>query len=262
LNLLLSRGNFEALWPVTWSSIVEFDELPKLAFERSAHELAEASNALSRALVATLQNAAAARGQAGPSRELRLKLVGRLLDDWGQSVFAVGPFLTNLFKRAATHVLRRHRNQYTDVAVLPIGDILLYQSRGAEVRNYIRTKIESASPPVTVVAHSLGGVASVDLLAMPGAPQVAHLITCGSQSPFFFEIGALVSMMQPTPLPEDFPRWLNIYDRNDFLSYVARRLFPHVEDFEARSGLPFPDSHAAYFTNEQVWTKIKQFGVP
>jgi pimeloyl-ACP methyl ester carboxylesterase len=114
---------------------------------------------------------------------------------------------------------------------------------------------------VTVIAHSLGGIASFDLLAGADAPEVARLVTVGSQSPLMYEIGALPSLKRPTCLPAKFPPWLNIYDRDDFLSFSAKRLFPGVDDFDAELGQPFPDSHSAYFDSERVWNKIRSVGV-
>jgi hypothetical protein len=112
---------------------------------------------------------------------------------------------------------------------------------------------------VTLVAHSLGGIACVDLLAMPNPPKVSKLITAGSQSPFLYELGALASRKPGEPLPVGFPPWLNFYDRNDFLSYIAKPFWPEVIDHEVRSGQPFPDSHGAYFGSEDVWTRIREF---
>jgi hypothetical protein len=94
---------------------------------------------------------------------------------------------------------------------------------------------------------------------MPGAPRVERLVTVGSQSPLLYEIGALASLKPGQPLPQDFPPWLNIFDRNDMLSYVASRLFPLAKDFEVESGQPFPDAHSAYFANEQAWAEIGRF---
>jgi pimeloyl-ACP methyl ester carboxylesterase len=184
-----------------------------------------------------------------------------LMSDWNQQVYARSSFLVNLFKRAATRSLRKHRDGLSGGAALPVGDILLYQARGSEVREFIRDKIQKAAPPVTVVAHSLGGIACVDLLALPNPPGVHRLVTAGSQSPLLYEIGALFSLKPPAPLPQGFPPWLNFYDRNDFLSYVAERLWGKcaVNDFEIESGDPFPDSHSAYFANQVVWNKIRKF---
>ena len=245
-------ADIQDFWPAAWSLVIA-SEVTRLAFDRSSHELAEASNSLARAIVAQLHVEAVAVGRSGPSRELRQSLVLRLLNDWEQVVYARSGFFVGRIKRAATRMLRSHRNGFSDMAALPVGDVLLYQSRGGEVRDFIRAKIAAATPPITIVAHSLGGIACVDLLAMRGAPAVSQLVTVGSQSPLLYEIGALASLKPPQALPTGFPPWLNIFDRSDFLSYVAKRLFPSAEDLEVDSGQPFPDSHSAYFGNERVW---------
>lgn len=258
-QLLLDRGALALFWPDAWSRTVQLSSIPRAAFEASAHELAEASHALARALIAQMHVLAVAAGVPGPSRSLRDSLRDRLLVDWEQQVYGLGSFFTNMLKRAGTNVLRSHRQSFSDAIALPIGDVLLYQSHGKKVREFIRHKIETAQSPVTLVAHSLGGIACVDLLALPNPPLVKHLVTAGSQSPLLCEIGALASLRPDSPLPSGFPPWLNFYDRNDFLSYVARRLWPEVVDVEVKSGQPFPDSHSAYFGNDEVWTAIRDF---
>lgn len=258
LDLLLKRGGLQDLWPAAWA-MVTGSEVTRLAYERSTHEPPVASRALAHAVVAELHVMAVDSGLPGPSRALRDSLVRRLLDDWGQVVYAPTDFFINLFKRAATRSLRHHRSGLSEATMLPIGDILLYQSRGTEVRDFIRSKILTATPPVTIVAHSLGGIACFDLLALPDPPDVARLVTVGSQASLFYEIGALSSIKLPQVLPAGFPPWLNIYDRNDFLSYVAARLFGRARDLEIVSGQPFPDSHSAYFSNDTVWEAIRDF---
>jgi hypothetical protein len=260
LSLVLKRSGLKPFWQDAWSAIIESD-IAQLAFERSAHQLPEASNALARAVVAELHVRARAAGRPGPDRRVRESLVLRMLNDWDQVVYGVGGLFAAMFKRAATRALRRHREALTDMAALRIGDILLYQSRGDAVRDFIRQKVASAKPPVTLVAHSLGGIACFDLLALPNPPAVARLVTVGSQAPFFYEVEALVSLKPPEPLPARFPPWLNIYDRNDFLSYVASRLFPVAEDIEVHSGQPFPESHGNYFVNDEVWKAVRDFAV-
>lgn len=262
LTLLLDRGGFAALWPGAWSRITQASALPRAAFEASAHELAEASHALARAVIAQLYIDATGAGIPGPSRALRQSLCERLIVDWGQQVYGLGAFFAEMFKRATTRVLRSHRERFSALAAFPVGDILLYQSRGELVRQFIRGKIEAAEPPVTLVAHSLGGIACVDLLALPNPPAIARLVTAGSQSPLLYELGALYSLKPPQSLPTGFPPWLNLYDRNDFLSYVARRLWSEVRDVEVESGQPFPDSHCAYFGNDATWRAIRDFMHP
>lgn len=261
LGLLLKRGGLEEIWGEAWREVVERPAIARKAFEESgkANELADASQALARALVAQVHVTAVSRGLPGPSSHLRESLASRLIEDWGQRVRGLGTFLWDLAKRPVTRWARRHREQFSDAAALPIGDILLYQARGEDVRKFIRSKISAAAPPVTVIAHSLGGIACVDLLALPNPPKVERLITAGSQAPLLYELGALASLKPPSGLPDAFPRWLNIYDRNDFLSYYASRLFPKARDWEARSGQAFPDSHSAYFANDEVWGEVQRF---
>jgi pimeloyl-ACP methyl ester carboxylesterase len=168
---------------------------------------------------------------------------------------------SSIWSSAQEHVSRDKRRQLNMMSAFPIGDILLYQAHGATIRDFIRRKIEAATPPVTLISHSLGGIACFDLMAAPDAPEIACLVTVGSQAPFLYEIGALHSLKRPQGLPDAFPRWLNIYDRNDFLSFAAHRLFEEAVDLSISSGQPFPDSHSAYFTNEAVWNAIRDFVV-
>lgn len=259
LMLLLQRGGLEPLWRQAWNEIMIQTSVPLLAFERSAHEIPEAAGALARALIAQLHGLAVTSGQAGPERTLRNDLVQRLLRDWNQHVLAPSDFLANLLKRTATGILRRQRYLASNRAAFSIGDVLLYQSRGEEIRSFIRHKIETADGPVTLLAHSLGGIACFELLSGPNPPAVARLITVGSQAPLLYELSALSSLRRPQPLPNGFPPWLNIYDRNDFLSYVASRLFRSAQDVEVPSGQPFPDAHSAYFGNAAVWQEIRGF---
>lgn len=266
LELLLDRGGLTEFWQEAWDEIVSSNIVPR-AFESSADDLPSACGALARSLVAQLHVIAINHLSPGPSYALRDSLVKRLLIDWDQQVYAPSDWFTHFIKRATTRAIRNQRSELTDSAVLPIGDVLLYQAHGSLVRDYIRKKIELSTPPVTIVAHSLGGIACFDLLALPEAPQVARLVTVGSQVPFLYEIGALFSLKPPVnlsaagccQLPSSFPPWLNIFDRNDFLSYVGESLFFGMRDIEIQSGQPFPDSHSAYFINDQVWATIRDF---
>jgi len=187
--------------------------------------------------------------------------------------------MTSAVTTAGTYYGQLCRGRLTDEATLPVGDILLYQARGEEIRRSIADAIlaadaaaradlkEGESSRLAVVAHSLGGIAAADLLASdrtkpPGQRRldcVELLATLGSQTPFLYEIGALSSLRYGKGLPESFPRWLNIYDLADFLSYVGHndKVFGEkVEDLQVFSRQPFPASHGAYFRNPAVWQTI------
>jgi hypothetical protein len=105
-------------------------------------------------------------------------------------------------------------------------------------------------------------VACVDLLAETATPAVSRLITAGSQAPYFYELDALVSRMFGAGLGENFTQgWLNFYDPNDFLSYLAAGVFRgRAVDRVVHSGQPFPESHGAYWHNDkEFWGPVQDF---
>ncbi|NEO38075.1 MAG: hypothetical protein F6J90_17750 [Moorea sp. SIOASIH] len=196
-----------------------------------------------------------------PEPELRDQLVKSLSDALGsQKQLGLGDWLQkplSFLAGPATAWVRSKRGAITEANTPTPGDIILYQSRGQQIRNFIQKTIEDAEPPVVILAHSLGGIACVDLLVMQPIKQVTLLITVGSQAPFLYEINALSSLEFGQPLPDFFPEWLNIYDLRDFLSYIGATLFPNkVQDVLVDSKQPFPQAHSAYWTNPATWKAI------
>jgi hypothetical protein len=155
---------------------------------------------------------------------------------------------------------RRRRGEAMDAASPLVGDILFYQCRGERIREFLTFRIREVAPPVVVVAHSLGGVAAVDVLVKENLEgRVALLVTVGSQAPYFYEINALPSLERRpgATLPPHFPPWVNIYNRRDFLSFVGAGLFPgSVSDHDVDICQPFPASHSAYWDNEKTYRII------
>lgn len=261
LSAILSRLGIGDLWKGAAGEVVD-SSIARLAFERSqeAGELPDAIAALARACVAELHRRAIDDARPGPSRDLRDRLWRILVVDWKGAVAGLSTFLAGMFQRAGTSLLRSNRANLNALIADPIGDVLLYQSRGGEIRDFIRQIIDKSPGPALVLAHSLGGIACVDLLASSMPPKVMGLVTIGSQSPLFHEFGALASLDEGDELPGNFPPWLNVFDRNDFLSFVGGRVFEgKVQDFEVHSGQPFPDSHGAYFANPELWREIAKF---
>jgi hypothetical protein len=183
-----------------------------------------------------------------------------LVSSRGAVEWASKQLLGLAYHLGAVGLVERSRGVITDSTYPAAGDIMLYQSRGDKIRDYIRSCIATAArsdPSVVVLAHSLGGIACVDLLAAQAIPAVKLLVTAGSQAPLFYEIGALSSLEYQQPLPEHFPEWLNIFDKHDFLSYIAAKLFPgRATDVEVDSRQPFPYSHGAYWANRATWDAI------
>jgi hypothetical protein len=164
-----------------------------------------------------------------------------------------------------TNHIKRKRGALMDEKFPFAGDIMVYQSKGNRIRELIRSQIESKKNegPVILLAHSLGGIACVDLLIEHDLrDKVKCLITVGSQAPFLYEIDALHALSYGEPLPEHFPKWLNIYDLKDFLSYMGdcEGIFPgKLRDVEVNNNQPFPESHGAYWSNKQTWDVIKEY---
>ena len=162
-----------------------------------------------------------------------------------------------LVQYAVTSMIKGERSEITESIITIAGDILLYQTKGELIRQFIQQTIEKAEPPVVLLTHSLGGVASVDLLVKQHLTKVALLITVGSQAPYLYEKNCLYSLEHGEQLPNHFPKWLNIYDSRDFLSYVGAAVFPNqVEDVEVNNKQPFPQSHNYYWENQETWDAI------
>ena len=195
--------------------------------------------------------------------QLRDEIVDRLVDSLGGDDRAfdwltekAGKLLLGVGSRVGTWYAQRRRSTASDAGAPIAGDILLYQARGERIRDFIRQRLAELEPPVVLLAHSLGGIACVDLLNAEDL-DVELLVTVGSQAPFLYEIGALCSLELGQELPDHFPDWLNIWDPRDFLSYIGAGVFPdRVRDVEVDNRQPFPAAHSAYWENPEVWAAI------
>jgi len=161
-----------------------------------------------------------------------------------------------------TLAVERRRGKLADGTSFMAGDILLYQAAGERLRNFIRTRIRETGADV-LIAHSLGGVACVESLVETTEPSVKLLVTVGSQAPYLYELNALRTLQfdadsKPEDrLPSHFPRWLNIFNTRDFVSFVGRGIFgSRVTDVRVKNLLPFPQSHSGYWSNDGMWNAI------
>ena len=193
--------------------------------------------------------------------ELRVKAVDaifQVLSKLETSRGVVTDWVTGQLFSLGTNAIKRKRGAISDGAYPFAGDIMVYQAKGKKIRDYIRSQIELVEPPVVLLAHSLGGIACVDLLIEEDLrDRVKLLITAGSQAPFLYEIDALQTLNFGESLPKHFPQWLNIYDLRDFLSYVGEGVFPErVKDVKVDNRQPFPEAHGAYWANKETWDAI------
>lgn len=219
-------------------------------------------DALARALVAGIQKMELEDGMPmldAPHRDELAMRIGSLL---AANMPSVGSLvlagLKGMMTSFATWQGRRRRSALSDAAYPAAGDILRYQLHGQQLREYVRERMEAyPDSEVYVLAHSLGGVATLETLIQHEIPNIKHLITFGSQAPFFYEIGALATLPLGDPLPSSVPFWSNFYDLNDPLSYVGAAIFEdRVEDYRIESGESFPASHSAYLHSKAFWTHV------
>ncbi|MFE4309131.1 hypothetical protein ACFRR6_24140 [Streptomyces sp. NPDC056891] len=160
--------------------------------------------------------------------------------------------------------VRENRAKIMDPFSDFIRDVAFYIRRGDRVREHLAKFISDlpANGPVVVVGHSLGGIAMVDLMSGDNAPHVDLLVTVGSQAPYLYLLDSLVSMRPDSDPPaHPFTPWLNIYSPADFLSFRAAPAFPGVDgivDEEVDAGVPFPESHSAYWSHEETYSLIGQ----
>jgi hypothetical protein len=219
--------------------------------------------AVARAIVASLQQRLADANMPQLGRPLRDNLVDLCVNNTGGYGLGATDWLKKRFiglgLRWATDTARRKRDALYNAAYPAAGDILLYQARGDKIRDFIAKRIAECEGEVAILAHSLGGIASVDLLVEQPQDKEKLLVTVGSQAPFLYEIDALTKLQRGKPLPEGFPkRWINFYDPDDLLSYRAAQLFkPIATDHKIVSGQPFPYSHSAYWDMPALWEKLK-----
>jgi len=218
------------------------------ANKSAASGTAQHRSALARAVVAELLSQAIDAGAPIYDREARDELIDKLER-------ALGHDARGIVSAPANWYFRSRRGKLTDKHYEKFGDILRYQARGDELRSFLRDKIAGfANDQVTILAHSLGGIAAFETLIQYELRNVAHLVTFGSQAPFLYEIDALARLRRGTSLPDNFPAWTNFYDLADPLSYKAEGIFDErVVDHEVKSGQMLLAAHSAYLHNKPFW---------
>ncbi|MGI5499258.1 hypothetical protein [Lentzea sp. CA-135723] len=217
--------------------------------------------ALARALVAeTLRRAEDRLGQV-PVDGARLdEVLAAVLAGLGDSERAPGSVLAGFVARSGLSRLIERRRHVLTSSVAPLaGDVLVYLTRGGPVREFIEQAVLAAEPPAVLVAHSLGGIASLELLVSRALPGVELLVTVGSQAPLLYELNALPCLEFGAPLPEWMPRWVNVYDQRDLLAFVGEKLFPAgVTDRRVDNRIGFPRSHSAYVANKGFYQVLDE----
>lgn len=156
-----------------------------------------------------------------------------------------------------THLAVAARQPLTRAVTPYVGDVMVYLSRGDALRDTIADAVATIPPPVYLLAHSLGGIACFDLLAKNRLPNVKLLVTVGTQVAYLYSVDALPSLRRGES-PSRLPRWVNVYDPRDLLSFPAQPVFGEelVRDLPLESGMPFPMAHSAYFGRRQLYAML------
>lgn len=182
----------------------------------------------------------------------------------------MGGLFRNLLAPIATRVAMRKRSAFMDPLSDFMRDVVFYVQRGDLVRDYIaeQIRLHHNDGPIVLLAHSLGGIAAVDLLSDPAVMdspkglKVELLVTVGSQSPLLYLMDALAVLSPKSPdSPQPFVPWLNLYNRQDLLSFCASGVFVNspVHDEPISAGVPFPMSHSAYWNQDRVYELIVEY---
>jgi hypothetical protein len=251
------------IWDKAVASVVN-DKVLDVVFDVAGSPYAPLRVACARALVASLQRELSSANMPSLPVSERDSIVDYCLEklggvEMGGLMDWFSARLEGLVVRLLNMKAKRSRDALFSSVAPMAGDVMMYQARGEPIREFIEKRIIECGSDVIVLAHSLGGIACVELLIEKSLPQVKALVTVGSQAPFLYEINALRSLSFGEKLPEHFPkRWINFYDCNDFLSYRASDLFSgRVEDIEVASRLPFPDSHSGYWDLPELWKRLE-----
>ena len=159
------------------------------------------------------------------------------------------------------------------------GDAFVYLARrGAaeapgKIVEIVLSELHAASAAKTdgddkliVIAHSFGGEIVYDILTKfdPGL-SIDVLITVGSQVGLFEEMKLYLASddMYPddaghakVPMPSNLKRWLNVFDPNDVLSFLAEPIFAGVQDFKYDTGFSTLQAHGGYFLRPSFYSRL------
>lgn len=158
-----------------------------------------------------------------------------------------------------------------------LGDVFVYlNSRDAKEGSAIIREVQGAferaeqarnadDGKLIVVAHSMGGNISYDILAT-FAPriQVDLFVTVGSQVGMFEELklfkGSDPRIMAPArvDVPKNIKRWINVVDPNDVLAYSTENIFSNSHDTVFDNHVPVWSAHTTYFSRPSFHERMHQ----
>lgn len=228
------------------------------------------------ALLVRLQREVAAASTEGtpgqPQDEWESLGVGEL---WNQLRTGLGRL-----RSAVTGTIGRAASDRIRPAVLPglamfLGDVFQYlhqhESDEPAIATVVGDSIRSASAgrsdedPLVVVAHSMGGNITYDLLTSTLSDvEVDLYVTVGTQIGLFEELKLFRSSdpsipgddpSRRVPRPDNVGRWINVFDFSDVLGYRVSSIIEGAEDLEYRTG-GLLHAHNLYFVQPSFHERL------
>jgi hypothetical protein len=172
----------------------------------------------------------------------------------------------HLGARALTLALRHGmRNRMMPGLSLFLGDVLAWFANRERILLRLDQAIDQAvaqagaDGPLVLIGHSLGGVIAFEYCARSGRP-VTLLATVGSQVGMLGEMGVLEAGAPPPDgklaVPGRIGTWVNYYEPDDVLSFLAEPVFDRVADIDIDTRAPFPISHGEYWNLPDTYVKL------
>jgi hypothetical protein len=162
-------------------------------------------------------------------------LVSGIRDTVGRVVGAIDNLLGLVTAEALGALNQVVRGALAPATALSFGDIVAYRdpANGAAIRRRVLDRARAGGvdtrEPITIVAHSLGGLVVLDML-LAGDLRARRLVTAGSQPAMFHvlhRLGTLAAYApgRSTPLPPAIASWVNLWHPMDPLAFVAAPVF-------------------------------------
>lgn len=198
-----------------------------------------------------------------------LKLKQAVKSAAGRAVDKAGDF-------ASTKLLAASRGSLNATLGRFFGDVFIYlEGRGAAgspgaigaliLKAFDDARAATPQEPFVIIAHSLGGVISFDLLShfRPDV-QVDLFVSVGSQIAHFEELklykasNQAIVKPQRAATPPNIGRWINIYDEVDIFSYSVQRVFDRVDvDGRYDTQTYTIKAHGAYFEQDRFYQRLR-----
>jgi hypothetical protein len=193
---------------------------------------------------------------------------------------ALGHFLGNQLGKLNQNV----RERLAKPISATLGDIMAYQRQPDLIQERLRQAIEKYAPgygtqkrPISLVAHSLGGVIAFDAAIKPESEDkklwIRSFVTFGSQAAFFHIVDPRIPLPSyrrnvPVKLPPSIGSWINLWDPLDLLAFTAGTVF-RLADGSVPADISVRDSateliaekgwaHSVYWESDELATALRR----